>query len=210
MKRTSLTAGLAVAGLLGGGVILVFLWTRPPRSIGLPPAPSDAGATLPASASPSAPAAAPPAAPLRSRAPASGPSMARASWSASTQDPSSPPMASRVIRKVVRRALLAAPVQSRLARCADQAGGFGGPAEGGPNPRGKPALLMLELEALGGEVRIVEARVREWGSASEATASCARDVLRGRIIPAATVHGGGRMRMPFPLSPRSEAVASSR
>lgn len=207
MKRTSLMAGLALAALFGGSAILVFLWTGPPPSAGSPPAPSDAGA-------PALPAAPPVAAPLAtapaSRAPAPGPSTARASWSAPARDPSSPPMANRVIRRLVRKALLAAPVEARLARCVDQAGGFGGPAAPGSISRGKPALLVLDLEALGGEVRIVDAQVREWGAASEATLACARDVLRGQIVAAPTARRGERVWMPFPLNPRGEAVASSR
>lgn len=118
-------------------------------------------------------------------------------------------MASRVVRKIVRKALLAAQVQSQLARCADSVGGFGGRTPGGPPPRGKPAVLLLELTGEGGDVRIVDAQVQEWGGASEAAVSCARGVLTGRVVRAPTAPRE-RMRMPFPLNPRSEVLASSR
>ena len=204
MNRTFL-AGLAIAVLFGGSMTLVFLSTGQPWSTSPPPAPPFS-VELPVAA-PVAPA---PATPAPSRAPPeSGPSKARAGWNAPSADPSSPPMVDRVIRKVVRKALLAASVQSRLARCTDHVGGFGGGAASGSIPRGKPASLMLEMEALEGAVRIVDAQVQEWGEASEQIVSCARSVLRGQVIPASNVQRGERMRMPFPLNPRSETVASS-
>jgi hypothetical protein len=208
MKRTSLVAALAIAVLFGVGMVVVFVLTDEPRSAAsLAP---EAGDPLPLAAAVAPPLAAPSRAPAPAR---SGPSTAHAAWAAPTKDPasSSPPLAGRVIRKNVRKALLAAPVQARLARCANRVGGFGGPpATRGAIPRGKPAFLVLELETLGGEVRIVDAQVREWGEASEATVSCARDVLRGQVVAAPTAVPGERMRMPFPLNPRSRAVASSR
>ncbi len=204
MKRTFL-AGLAIAVLFGGSMILVFLVTGQPWSTSPPPAPP---------LSVEVPVEAHAALPRATRAPSRAPqesshSRARAGWNAPSEDPSSPPMVDRVIRKAVRKALLAAPVQARLARCADHVGGFGGGAAPGPIPRGKPASLMLEMETLQGEVRIVDAQVQEWGEASEQLVSCARSVLRGQVIPASTVLRGERMRMPYPLNPRSETVTSS-
>jgi hypothetical protein len=134
---------------------------------------------------------------------------ARGSWQTPAKDPLAPPMADRVIRKAVRKALLAAPIQSRLTRCADHVGGFGGAVAPGPDPTGKPAVFMLEMETLGNEVRIVDAQVREWGEASDATVSCARDVLRGQVVARSNAPLGKRISMPFPLKPRSEPVASS-
>ncbi len=203
MKRTSLVALLAlVAALFGGSVTLVLLLTGEAPSAGSPPA---KGADAP----PPPPSPSPAARPPPSRAPPdAGPMKMRASsWNAPA-GVSASPMASRVIRKIVRKALLAAPVQSRLARCADSIGGFGG-REPGPTPRGKPAILVLELEGQGDEVRIVDAQVQRWGGASEAAVSCARGVLTGHVVRASTALQE-RMRMPFPLNPRSEVVASSR
>jgi hypothetical protein len=116
-------------------------------------------------------------------------------------------MASRVLRKVVRRALLEAPVQKRLAGCVDRDMGFGGGESPGPAPRAQPAVLMLEMETHGGEVRIVEAPVRDWGGGSPEVVSCAQGVLLGKIIAAAPARPGFRVRMPFPVSPRSETVS---
>jgi hypothetical protein len=217
MKRRLLAAGLAIAVLFGGSITLVLFWTGRAGPAGPPPGPADSEAPLP----PVEPAATP----LPRAAAAAGPMKLRASsWNAPGEGPSSSPMASRVVRKVVRKALLAAPIQSRLARCADRIGGYGGTAAQGPVPRGKPAVLVLELEARGSEVRILDAQVQRWGEASEASVSCARSVLEGRVVPApkAREERGPaeldpargaepeRMRMPFPLNPRSEMVASFR
>ena len=62
-------------------------------------------------------------------------------------------MADRVTQKAVRKALRAASVQSRLARCTKVEGWFGGISATGPGPRTAPASLMLDLEARGGEIR---------------------------------------------------------
>ena len=199
MKRTSMAAGLAIAALVGGSIALIFLFTRS-GSQTAPPAPS------PAVAAPVAP---PPAtAPPPRAPPAIAKGTPRLTWSTPSKDPSAPPMAGRVIHRAVRRALLAAPVQERLARCVDRDVGFGGGAAPGRIPRGKPATLVLEMEMLEGEVRIVEASVREWGGASEQVVSCAQGVLRGQVAHAPTARPGQRVQMPFPLNPRGEVVAT--
>jgi hypothetical protein len=120
------------------------------------------------------------------------------------------PTANRVTLKAIHRALKTAPLQARLARCV--------PAPDVRAPRTQPASLMLEIETLAGELRIVDAQVRAWGGASEAMVSCARTVLRGHVFPAPAhrrpaAHprpAGERMQVPFLLNPRSEAVVSSR
>ncbi|HEU4384999.1 MAG TPA: hypothetical protein VFR85_16065 [Anaeromyxobacteraceae bacterium] len=197
MKRTLLIAALGIASLLGVSLTLVLFFTRS-GSQPVPPAPA------PAVAPPVAP---PPAtAPPPRAPPAVAKGTPRLTWSTPSRDPSAPPMAGRVIHRAVRRALLAAPVQNRLARCVDRDVGFGGGAAPGPIPRGKPATLVLEMEMLEGEVRIVEARVREWGGASEQVVSCAQGVLRGQVARAPTAGPGQRVQMPFPLNPRSEVV----
>lgn len=203
MKRTSIAAGLAVAVLFGGSLALLFLFTRS----GSQPAPSGPVST-PAVAAPAAP---PATTALPQRAPpGTRKGTPRLSWSTPAKDPSAPPMASRVIHRAVRKALLAAPVQKRLARCVDRDVGFGGGAAPGPIPRAKPATLVLEMETHAGEVRIVEARVREWGGASEQVVSCAQGVLLGQVVRAPTAEPGGRVQMPFPLNPRSEVIAATR
>jgi hypothetical protein len=210
MKRTLLIAGLGIAVLLGGSMALVFLLTARPWFTASPPAPpiavapQGAGAVAP----PTAP---PPRAPPRRVSRVGWNAAANGlSWNAAANDPSATPMAGPVIRKFVRKALLAVPVQSRLARCVDRDGGFGGGAAPGRIPHAKPAVLMLELETLGGEVRIVEAQVQAWGGASAEVVSCAQYVLRGQVIAASTAGPGHRVRMPFPLNPRSETLAGTR
>ncbi len=118
-------------------------------------------------------------------------------------------MADRVIRKAVRKALLAAPLQSRLSRCVDADVGFGGGTVG-PTPRAQPAVLLLEMETFESEVRIGQAQVQTWGGASEQTVSCAREVLSGQVIRTSGIEGGQRLRMPFPLNPRIALVDASR
>jgi hypothetical protein len=202
MKRTLLLATLPIAVLLGGGVALVLVVTSPRAARAPPDPPAPLGPPIepaPAPIPPPGPAAAPrPTAEQRTGGPTRG------SWIARAEDPSSIPMAGRAIRKIVRRGLLAARVQSRLARCADQIGGVGD----GPVPRGTPAILRLELEGLEGEVRIVDAAVQQWGGASEATVSCATGALRGQVIGAAPSRRGERSWMPYPLNPRGEALAA--
>ena len=118
-------------------------------------------------------------------------------------------MADRVTQKAVRKALRSASVQSRLAGCT-KVEGFGGTSASGPVPRAASASLVLELEARGGELRVVDAKVREWGGASESMVSCARTVLRGQVIPApkTRLSAGERMQMHFRLNPRDDVVAS--
>lgn len=207
MKRTILLVLLPIAVLLGGGVALLLVVTSPreARAPPDPPAPLE-----PLIAPAPAPIPPPGAGPRRSptadpRGGAARGGAARGSWIARAADPASAPMAGRVIRKSVRRALLAAPVQSRLARCADEVGGYGD----GPVPRGQPAILKLELQGLDGEVEILDAEVLEWGGASAARVSCARRALRGQVIVASSARRGERTWMPYPLNPRGESFASS-
>jgi hypothetical protein len=200
MKRTLFIAGLCIAVLLGGSLIFVALFTgrHPPAS---PEATATATAAPPSSVAP--PATASPSLPAAPK-----PAPPRVAWDAAPRDPSAPPMASRVTRKVVRKALQAAPIQSRLARCVDRDVGFGGGA--GRPPRPAPAVLTLEMETLDGQVRILEVNVRTWGGANQETVSCAQSALRGKVLAARGVRPGERMQMPFPLNPRSGALAAKR
>jgi hypothetical protein len=214
MKRTFLVATLAIGVLLGGGVALVLLLTRSPPMAAPPdlqPAPEPQISIAPAPPEPPAEESSRP--PVAERRPEtrrrSG--TARGTWDAPAGLPSTTPMADRVTRKAVRKALVAGPVQSRLARCVDGGGGFGGaPSELEGPPPADPASLVIELETLGAEVRILDARVREWGGASEAMVACARTVLRGQVVPTPALRRppGERLRMPFPLNPRRAPVAS--
>lgn len=204
MKRTFLTAGLGLAALLGVSMLLVALLTGEH-----PPA-----AQTPAVALAQPPPAAPPA-----EAPTLPPALARVrpapalrSWQASAQDPSAPPMPDRVTRKAVRKGLQAASIQSRLAHCVDRDrdAGFGGGARPAPVPRANPAVLVLDLETAGDQVKVADARVQSWGGVSEKTASCAREALRGQVVATARPGTPERMQMPFPLTPRSRALAATR
>jgi hypothetical protein len=205
MKRWFLVAGLAIVFLFAGSTTIVILLTGDREPTALQPVALEAAAP-PEVAALGAP-------PLATRPPSPAPLVAdpvpaRAAWRPPAQDPPRL-VANRVIRKRVLDALRAAPIQSRLARCADPVG-FGGLPAASPVPRARPPVLLLELEAPGGEVRIVEARVRDWGEASAAMVSCARDVLRGQVIPGSTIPRGERTWMPFPVNPRSDVMASAR
>jgi hypothetical protein len=209
MKRTFLIATLFIVLLFGGSMAIVVALTRPERMPAAPEAQLDPPITI-------APAPAPAPLAAASAAPASasdggwyGGGRARAT-SKAPSEPSAAPTPSRLTLKAIHKALSAAPLQARLARCV--------PAAAVRAPRTQPASLMLEIETLEGELRIVDAQVRAWGGASEAMVSCARSVLRGHVFPAPAhrrpaAHprpAGERMQVPFLLNPRSEAVVSSR
>jgi hypothetical protein len=198
-----LGAGIGFAVLIGASVCLVLLLPGAPVVLGRAPDLLTPGAPPPGSAR-----AAPPAAdsPPPRAAPGVDVGKGRARWTEPTEETSAKPMAGRAIRKVVRRALLAPPVQQGLSRCVERYGGFGGSPSPRAVPRASPAVLMLEMETEGSGVRIVEAEVQEWGGASAEVVSCAKGVLLGRVIAAAVERPGERVRMPFPLSPRAETV----
>lgn len=61
--------------------------------------------------------------------------------------------------------------------------------------------LMLQVEGLAGEVRIVDAPVEMRGNASDGLIACAQQALRGQVIPAGAARRGTRYRIPFPLTP---------
>jgi hypothetical protein len=209
VKRPILLAGLGLAFLIGGCVGAVYWVTGeappPPRSEAAPAAVVE---TRPADTLPPPPPVA--SAPIPRKPPVAPAPARRATWSASVADPSAVPMADRVTRKAVRKALLAPTVQSRLSRCVDRDIGFGGGPKPGRIPRALPAVLLLELETRDGEAQIVDARVRGWGGASREVVTCASDVVLGQVARAAGIAGGRQMRMPFPLHPKSTVVAASR
>lgn len=207
MKRTLLVGGLSIAALFGAGVGVILALSRSPPTPATPdpPSPPPAPFTV-APAPPEAPVAAVPFRGGKLHVSVPGRDRPRGD---DRRGETSPLMADRVTRKAVHKALLAASVRSRLAGCTG-VGGFGRPSATGRVPRAAPASLLLELEARGGELRVVDAKVREWGGASEAMVSCARTVLRGQVIPAPRSRrsAGERMQMPFRLHPRGDTVAS--
>jgi hypothetical protein len=93
--------------------------------------------------------------------------------------------------------------KSRLATCPDSGrqSGFGGDvaAEQGA----KRVSLVLDLAMRDGSVEIVDVprtkRGRRSGHASEEFLTCARNVLRGRVVPVEAARAGGRRFFSFRL-----------
>lgn len=201
--RTFLLAGLGIAALSAGSMVLVTLRTagdsaanRPtlasPVTSGTPPsAPGARAAVLPAPAAPPV------------DLPGDAVAAARARREAMAR--SSIPVADRPTRRVVRRALLSPRIQSRLRHCLVQDGGFG--ATAGRAPRIAPATLVLELERLRDEVVIADVGLRRWGGASQQAFSCARDALRGQTVAGPPGLVAGSSWMEFPLNPRGGELA---
>jgi hypothetical protein len=65
---------------------------------------------------------------------------------------------------------------------------------------GSPVLL-LQLEAAAGRVRIVDAPVEARGGASDGLIACAQRILRGKVFEAPTARQGGRHRLLLTLAP---------
>jgi hypothetical protein len=213
MKRALLVIGLLLTALgitvlFSGSLVLAVLLSDQPPPAALAPAQAAAEPQAVASAPPAAASPAPRAAPW-AVAPAR---TAAQGWKPRVRDPSASGMADRVTRKAVRKALLAAPVEGQLARCVDRDRevGFGGGASPDRIPRAKPAVLMLDLEAMGHQVKIADARVKSWGGASHAAVACARDALSGRVVAVARGKPDRSMQMPFLLNPRSRAPTAVR
>lgn len=70
----------------------------------------------------------------------------------------------------------------------------------GDEPAAGPAILLLEVEASGDGVRVVDAPVERRGTASDGTLNCAQSVLRGASVKAGA-EGKKRFRMRFQLRP---------
>jgi hypothetical protein len=204
VKRTLLLATFAIVSLFGGALAFVLVMTRP-VPMPAPTAHSDPAAEVDPPAQATAVAPDPPPATLHGGR-LYGPRKASAA------SPATAPAADRVTRKAVHRALRDPRLRSGLARCADGSGGFGDVPAGGRVPRARPASLVLELELGAGELRIVDARVRDWGGASEASVTCARAVLVDHVVPAPARRRprSERVEMSYSLNPRSDAIASSR
>lgn len=140
------------------------------------------------------------------------PTPAAQDWRPGVGDPSAPGMADRATRKSVRRALLTAPMEEELARCVERDSeiGFGGGASPAVIPRGRPAVLMLDLEPTAGRVTIAGARVKDWGGASHAAVACARGALTGTMVAAVSARAGKPVQMPFLLNATRRALAAAR
>ncbi len=210
MKQRFLVTGLGITVLLGGSLVLLVLLTSE--------APPVTEAPAEVAAAPKAvPGAPPAAAPNATRAPpwaatAARPTSAAQERKPQVKDPSAPAKADRTTRKAVRKALLAAPLEEELARCVDrdrEVWFSSGSASSEPIPRAKPAILMLELEALDRQVKITGAQVKSWGGVSRAAVACARDALVGKVVAVPRSKPASPMQMTFLLSPRSGAVATA-
>lgn len=66
---------------------------------------------------------------------------------------------------------------------------------------GTPAVV-LHLETLAGQVRIVDAPVLSWAGMSEGAMACVQQALRGRTFPAPAARVGRKLRMAYPLPAR--------
>jgi hypothetical protein len=64
-----------------------------------------------------------------------------------------------------------------------------------------PVVLVLQLEAGSGELRIVDAPLEARGGGSDPLVACAQSVLRGKVIKAPGVAPGARYRLLHSLMP---------
>jgi len=62
-------------------------------------------------------------------------------------------------------------------------------------------VLLLQLEAQAGSVRVVDAPVAATGGASDGTLACVQATLRGRVIEAPGAKPGKRLRLQYRLIP---------
>jgi hypothetical protein len=102
----------------------------------------------------------------------------------------------RILRRQITEAL--GDFRSRVASCQEGGvrGGFGGDMSEGEGAI-RPWVLILELATRDGSVEVVEVPREKRGRASEAFMSCARNVLRGRVLPVEAARAGTRMHLPF-------------
>jgi hypothetical protein len=65
-----------------------------------------------------------------------------------------------------------------------------------------PAVLTLELEAQSsGGFAVLDATVKSWGSATSGLVDCARQTLRGQVVPGGSFTPGDRATTEFSLEP---------
>jgi hypothetical protein len=200
--------GIALLGLLS--VVAVLLVTREPSPAG--PAGGDAS---PPPAEPTHQLLRPPS--LGPPPPPGGPPMITAPLDYGPQPPPPPPGSWEAVKPVARPSALGplgaalagelTELQPDLTHCySEEAESRFGPnkitatsgADLEPAP-GRTTVLMLEIEASGGQARIVDAPVETRGGASNGTIACAQHLLRGKALPAAGVGAQTRYKMPFSL-----------
>lgn len=206
--RKVLYLAAAILLLAGAGLLAIYLSSLPDTA----PAP----APPPLTVEPTAPPASPPGAPDLSRfqggkgtppapmvyAPAPPPPPPE-SWEAV---PLSNPRSMGPVGAALRLALedtvpqltaclRAAPSTSPRAATVSAAAGDDEAADGG----GEPALV-LHVEALAGQLRVVDAPVLAWGGMSEGSAACAQQILKGRTFPAVAAKAGARYRVVQPIA----------
>jgi hypothetical protein len=75
-----------------------------------------------------------------------------------------------------------------------------------------PATLMLQMEAVEGGLRIVDAPVASLGAASDGLVACAQQALRGRTVPLsqAQYEPGARITMAYTLQPSASAASAAK
>ena len=133
-----------------------------------------------------------PVAPLKTDdgAPAVGPSLVAASPVSAIGDrPLGAAATGRILRRQVMKGL--SEFRPRLASCPDSREGRLGK---------KPAVLILELLSRDGGMEIVHVLREKHGAATDSFMACARDVLRGRLIPIQDAKSGTRMHLAFHLT----------
>jgi hypothetical protein len=122
------------------------------------------------------------------RAQAIGPALP----SISTFSADDPPRARGAMGRILRRRVTErlSEFRPRLASCPDSREGRLGRA---------PSVLILELLARDGEMEVVGVPREKHGWATESFLACARDVLRGRMVPVDGAKSGTRMHLAFHL-----------
>jgi hypothetical protein len=216
MPRTLLAGVLAILALAAGSVAVVLLLTRdgrPPGRASVEPAPPPPPALAPL-AGPASPASPPSSdlpggllgqgVPVVVERDAPPPPPPKDSWEAvpvTARAGSLGPLGAAVGRELND-------LHERLAACFDE----DAQARHGTQPVtavrdtapqddvGMP-VLMLQLEAGGNQVRIVDAPVEARGGASDGLIACAQRVLRGQVFEAPTGRQAGRHRLLLTLSP---------
>jgi hypothetical protein len=183
VRRLVILALLGLALLVAGAIAAIFLGSR--ERLALPPPPPPAAAVapprIPASPEAATGVAQPDAAALLPEG-----SRQKAHVERRQQRSAAPPVD-------FFRELYA--LRAGIARCE----GISQPSPPRAGSGKDQTVLLLDIEALDGEVRILEASVDRRGTASDDVVACARKQLEGRIVPASHATPGTRFKMKFPL-----------
>lgn len=195
-RRPFLVALGAIAALALGSVIAISARgtsTAPVPSVLPAPAADGSAADLPVQprgSSPAAPAAAP------QRPAAAAP--ARAAAPALPATPPAPPAAPPVERSwpgLDAKLLARSPA---LLACFEAERREEGEAR---RPGGDEAVLLLDIRAEEGGLRVADASVVRFGSSGTALVYCAQQAIRGLAFPAASGEPGARYRVEYALRP---------